>query len=411
MANFIKNYKSSLILMSSLIIGGIIGGFVGPKIVFVKPIADIFLNLLYCSVVPMVFISLVSAIAKMEDLKKLRKILLNMLVIFIVTGVIAAIFMIIICVIFKVSPNAGDIVFKDKVSDLKGNSDILSMLTVNDFPLLWSRQNLTALIVFAIFIGIACATLGEKASKVITLFDQLTNVIMQVVTFIMKLAPIGLGCYFAILIGEQGSSLNGPLVKAVVIFLVSVICYYILSTTVFGFIGAGRQGVKALWKNILPPTMTALGTSSSAATLPINIDSGLSIGIPEDVNNIVLPLGANLHKDGAVLIQILKIFFLAPLFNVDMAKPSHLITAIAISVLASSVMGAVPAGGYAGEIFLMSAFGFPPTSIPVMVLLGTITDAPATAVNCTGDLGVAMIVSRIVHGKDWLKLKLSGDEA
>lgn len=403
MVIFFKNYKSSLILMGSLVVGGIIGGFVGPEVSVVKPIADIFLNLLYCAVVPMVFLSLVSAIAKMEDLKKLKKILLSMLILFVITGVVAAVFMIIVCVLFKVSPNPGEILFKETVSNLKGNSDVLSMLTVNDFPLLWSRQNLTALIVFAILIGISCAILGKKVSKVIELFDQLTNLIMQVVNVIMKLAPVGLGCYFAILIGEQGSSLNGPLVKAVIIFLIAILIYYAVSTTIFGFIGDGRRGVANLWKNILPPTMTALGTSSSAATLPVNIESGLKIGIPEDVNNIVVPLGANLHKDGAVMIQILKIFFLAPLFNVDMSNISNLLTAVVISVLASSVMGAVPAGGYTGEIFLMSAFGFPATSIPVMVLLGTITDAPATAVNCTGDLGIAMIVSRFVHGKKGFK--------
>ena len=127
------------------------------------------------------------------------------------------------------------------------------------------------------------------------------------------------------------------------------------------------------------------------------------IGIPEEVADISVPLGANLHKDGACIIQILKIALLCSVFGIDYATPRNIFMSIVVAVIASVVMGGIPAGGYVAEIFIISVFGFPTVSIPIMVLIGTITDAPATAINVTGDTGLAMIIARVVEGKDWLK--------
>lgn len=127
------------------------------------------------------------------------------------------------------------------------------------------------------------------------------------------------------------------------------------------------------------------------------------MGIPDDIADITIPLGANLHKDGACIIQILKIAFLCSIFGIPYATPRNIIMSIVVAVVASVVMGGIPAGGYVAEIFIISAFGFPTVAIPVMVLIGTITDAPATVVNVTGDTGLAMVIARIVDGKDWMK--------
>jgi len=169
------------------------------------------------------------------------------------------------------------------------------------------------------------------------------------------------------------------------------------------YIGAGALGVKKWWKTAMPPTLTALGTCSSAATLPVNMIHGKQLGLPEEVADLVLPLGANLHKDGACIIQILKIAFLCSIFGMEYATPRNIIMSIVVAIVASVVMGGIPAGGYVAEIFIISAFGFPTVSIPVMVLIGTITDAPATVINVTGDTGLAMVIARVVEGKDWMK--------
>lgn len=401
----LKNYKFSFILLGGMLIGAIIGAILGERAVVLTPIADIFLNLLYCCVVPMIFVSLVSAISNMESTKKLGKILGIMLSMFIITGVIAAIYMLVMCILFD--PAKGThIAMTETIKESAQNSNFLSMFTVNDFPLLWSRQNLMALIVFSMIFGVATVSVGEKAKPVINFFNGLTEIIMKIVGYVMLLAPVGLGAFFATLIGKYGSQIVGPLSRTLVIFMITAVIYYFISNTLLALIGGGTEGVKILWKKIIPPTLTALGTCSSAAAIPSNLIAASEIDVPEEIKNITIPMGANLHKDGAVLIQIIKIAFMCTVFNVNLLEPKNMFTAIIISVLASCVMGAIPAGGYAGEIFIISAFGFPPVSIPIMVLIGTITDAPATAINSTGDIGVAMVVSRIIEGKDWLSKKV-----
>ena len=260
-----------------------------------------------------------------------------------------------------------------------------------------------ALIVFTVIFSIAIIMAGEKGKPVVHAMDCMTEVIVKVINIVMKLAPLGLGCYFAILIGQYGDQVVGPLSRGIIMYLVVVLIYYVVSQTVMAYIGAGSEGVRIWWKGAAAPTLTALGTCSSAASLPVNMMHAKEIGIPDEIADIAVPLGANLHKDGACIIQILKIALLCSVFGIDYATPRNIFMSIVVAVIASVVMGGIPAGGYVAEIFIISVFGFPTVSIPIMVLIGTITDAPATAINVTGDTGLAMIIARVVEGKDWLK--------
>jgi len=402
---FIKSNKFSFILLGGMFIGAIIGAIFGPKAAVLTPIADVFLNLLYCVVVPMIFVSLVSAIANMENLRKLGKVLVVMMLLFVLTEIIASIYMAIVCAVFDPASGA-NISMNETVKELTSNNNFLSMFTVNDFSLLWSRKSLMALIVFAMIFGIGTVSIGEKGKPIVQFFDSLSSVIMKMVGYVMLLAPIGLGAFFATLVGDYGAQITGPLSRSLIMYFIAAILYYFISNTVFAFIGAGIGGTKSFWKNIIPPTLTSLGTCSSAATIPTNLIAATNIGIPEDIKNITIPMGANLHKDGACLITILKIAFMCSVFNINFLDPKILFTAILVSVVASSVMGAIPAGGYVGEIFIVAAFGFPAVSIPIMVLIGTITDAPATAINATGDTGIAMVIARITEGKNWFTKNL-----
>lgn len=402
MKNIWNTYKSSVILLGSMVLGGVIGLFWGKGAKILQPVADIFLNLLYCCVVPLIFCSLTAAIAKMENLVKLRKILITFLIGTILTGVISCLFMVAAALMFD--PAKGAVLdLAEKVEDVNGSMNFLGMFTVKDFPLLFSKSNLMALIVFTVMFSIAIIMAGEKGKPVLKLMEALSEIIVNVIGIVMKIAPIGLGCYFAILIGEYGDQVIGPLSRAIIIYCAVIIVYFVLSQTIMAYIGAGTAGVKRWWKTALAPTLTALGTCSSAATLPLNMIQGKQLGIPDDIADITIPLGANLHKDGACIIQILKIAFLCSIFGIPYATPRNIIMSIVVAVVASVVMGGIPAGGYVAEIFIISAFGFPTVAIPVMVLIGTITDAPATVVNVTGDTGLAMVIARIVDGKDWMK--------
>lgn len=394
-----KNYKSSIILFLGMFIGSVVGAYMGKDALVFKPIANLFLNLLYCATVPLILFSMISSIANMKSGKKLGKILLVMFILFVITGVIAAIYMIGVMAIFD--PALGsNIVFDEGIQDLKSNSDFLSMLTVDDFYLLLSRKNLMALIVFAIGIGVALSSLKEKGKPVVEIFNILTEVILKGIGYIMIIAPIGLGAFFATLVGEQGAELAGPLSRAIIIYFIAALVYFVFMNTIMAGVGGGVLGIKNFWKSVLPPTLTSLGTCSSAASIPVNLVASQQIGMSDEIKNISIPMGANLHKDGAVMIQILKIAFVCSILNIDFLDFNILTTGIFVAVFASIVMGAIPSGGFVGEIFIISAFGFPAVSIPIMVLIGTITDAPATAINVTTDVSAGMILDRYFGEKE-----------
>ena len=401
MKSFLKANKFSLTILGCMLVGGIVGAFWGKGADVLTPISDIFLHLLYCVVVPMIFISLVYSISKMANLRALGKLVVVMVIIFVLTQVIASVYMSGVCAVFNPAKGA-NVQLTAPQGDLTSNNNFLSMLTVSDFPQLFSRQSLMALIVFAILCGVAIVSVGEKGKAVVNLFASLQEVVMKMVGIIMYMAPIGLGLFFCTLIGDEGAQLAGPLARSIIIYLVAAAVYYVFGMTLFAFIGGGALGVRRYWANIATLSLMALGLSSSAACIPTSLVATKKIGVPDGVRDIAIPLGTNLHKDGACLITILKIYFMCSIFHISIT-PQIFLTAILVSVIASSVMGAIPEGGYVGEIFIMSAFHFPATAIPIMVLIGTITDAPATAINAASQPAMAMIVTRVMEGRDWLK--------
>jgi len=406
---FLKNNKSSFFLLASMVVGAVIGALWGPGAAVLQPLADLFLNLLYCVVVPMIFVSLVSSIANMKSLQKLKSLLVVMMILFVITQVFASIYMVSVCTVFD--PGQGAVInMTEEVKDLHSNSNVLAMFTANDFSLLWSRKNLMALIVFSIMVGVGLLSLGEKGRTLVAFFDEGTQLIMKVVGYVMKIAPLGLGALFATLVGEYGSEFTGSLAKALIIYFVAAIVYFMLSSILFSYIGGGAEGVRRYFRYCLAPTLMALGTCSSAATMPANFTFAEKCGISKEIGDLVIPLGTNLQKDGACLITVLKIAFMCSVFGINFMDPAIILKTIICATLASMVMGAIPAGGYVGELFIISMFGFPAVSIPVMVLIGTITDAPATAINVTVHVSSAMIVERFINGKRWIEGKFLGKE-
>ncbi|WP_049777669.1 dicarboxylate/amino acid:cation symporter [Coriobacterium glomerans] len=264
-----------------------------------------------------------------------------------------------------------------------------------------------ALIVFAMLFAVSIVLARDRGKPVLSFMVSMAAVSKKLIGLVMKFAPLGLGCYFCMLIGEHGNQLAGPLARCVIIFIAVSVFYFVVSQTAFAWIAAGGRGVKAWWKSCIPPTLTALGTCSSAAALPANLAQAKGLGVPEEIADLVITVGLSLHKDGSCLTQMMKIGFLFGAFGMVLATPEHIAVVIVISLIASIVEGGIPEGGYVSEVIIASAFGFPSVALPIMVLIGTITDSVATAVNATGDSGLAMIVARLVEGKDWFSKALT----
>lgn len=409
MNNFLKTYKSSIILLSSVILGGIIGIIVGPKASVLEPLGTLFINLMFTIIVPLVFFSVASSIAGMKSMKRLGKIMSSVLVIFTITALLASVFAFLGTLVF--SPTKGlDQESVKKIIALTGKSSLdnnnqgvlqqlVNVVTVSDFTALLSRKNMLQLIVFSVLFGVSTAMIGEKGRQVSQFLESATNVMMKLVSLVMYYAPIGLCCYFASMIGQLGSQILQGYLRVFVLYIVLAIIYYFGFFTLYAFIAGGKDGVRIFWRNAAEPSIMALATCSSAACIPTNIRSVKKMGVPNDIAETVLPLGANIHKDGSVFGGVMKVTFLLGLFGKDMKSFPVILGIIFVSFLVGAVMGAIPNGGMIGEMLIIGIYGFSPNVLPIIAIISTIIDAPATVLNSTGNTVSSMMITRFVDGK------------
>lgn len=408
----LKAYRFPLILISGIIIGCIIGFIFGENAKILKPLGDIFLNLIFAIVVPVVFFSISSAVASMSNMRRLGKILGYMLLLFVITGIISSIIMSLAVQVIKPA-EATDFPLDESatVEKLSFSEQVVSSITVPDFVDLLSRQNMLPLIVFSILFGFVVSTFGERAKPLVDLLTLISDVIMRYVNFIMYYAPIGLGAYFAYLIGDMGPQLLGTYARTMLLLYYPLcLLYFIFGFAGYAYFAGGIQGVKVFFKNILPVAATSLGTQSSIASLPINLQANKNMGVPKDIREIVLPIGATVHMDGSVFSAILKISLMYGLFGREFTGIGTWIIATVVAILNGMVMSAVPGGGLIGEVLIMNLYGFPMEAFPIIATVGFLVDPPATMINCTGDSVVSMMVARLIEGKDWMEKDLTANE-
>ena len=405
----LKAYRSSIILLGSIIMGGIIGSVMGPKAVVLQPLGDLFLNLMFTIIVPLVFFSVTSAISNMSNIKRLGKIMLSIFLVFTITALIAAVISVIGALVINPTKGVEISTIKTLIDQSIGEAEqikqkgllehLVNTFTVNDFMALASKRNMLQLIIFSIIFGISTVMAGDKAKPLINFLEAGSKVMMNMVKIVMYYAPIGLGAYFASIIGQLGSQILQGYIRAFILYLVLSLIYYFGFFTIYAFIAGGKSGIKIFWKNAIAPSVTALATCSSAACIPSNLEYTKKMGVTDDIAETVVPLGANIHKDGSVMGGVIKITFLMGLFGQDIMSFKAILGIFLASYLVGAVMGAIPGGGMIGEMLIISVYGFPPEALPIMAVISTIIDAPATVLNSVGNTVCAMMITRVVERK------------
>lgn len=399
MPAFFKSYGFSLLLVASLLVGASLGWVFKKEAAVAKPLGDVFLNLLFTVIVPLVFFSISSTVASMSNLKRLGKILGVMMAIFIITGIIASAVMMAAVMVFP--PAAGvNMVLPAafEPQQIKASDQIVRTFTAPDFHLLLSKSNMLALIVFSMLIGWAASAAGEKGKAFVAFLASGNAVMMKLIALVMYLAPVGLCAYFAYLVGTFGPELLGSYARAMAVYYPVALLYFFIAFTLYAYIAGQAAGVKRFWTNILPPSLTALATGSSMAAMPANLQAAQKIGVPEDIRDVVIPIGATLHMEGSCLAAVLKIAFLFGVFQMPFAGMETLLSALGIALLTGVVVSGIPGGGTIGELLIIALYGFPPEAFPLITMIGTLVDAPATMVNAVGDNVASMLTARVFKG-------------
>ncbi|KQC09275.1 MAG: sodium:proton antiporter [Smithella sp. SDB] len=402
--SFLKSYGFSITLILSIIIGAILGIIYKKEAAAFKPLGDIFLNLLFTVLIPLVFFSISSAVAGMQNIRRLGEIMSAMIFVFVVTGLIASIVMIIGVVSFPPAIGVHVILGNgESVEHLKISDQIVKAFTVSDFADLLSKKNMLALIIFSILIGLATSAIGDKGKTFANFLNSGSAVMMKLISFVMYYAPIGLCAYFAYLVGVFGPELLGAYARAMVLYYPTAILYFFIAFTIYAFIAAKSKGVRRFWKNIIPVSLVALATGSSMATIPANLEAADKNGVPKDISEVIIPIGATMHMEGSCLAAVLKIAFLFGIFNMPFSGAETILTAFGIALLTGVVVSGIPGGGTIGELLIISFYGFPMEAFPIITMIGTLVDAPATMLNAVGDNVSSMLVSRMLGGKNWMQ--------
>jgi Na+/H+-dicarboxylate symporter len=391
-------------IITALILGAVVGLILN---IFAKdlfdildpylftPLGKIFLNLISMLVVPIVFLSIVLGSAGLGDPKKLGRIGLKTIVYFLLTTCIAIV--IGLTLAFIIDPGLVEGIdtsqsegFKTEEAPPVGET-LMNIIPKNPLTAM-TEGNMLQIIAFAIFIGFGLTALGEKTKGILKLVEQGNDLMMYLVTLVMKFAPYGTFGLIASAIGSQGSSA----LKAMWLYFVVVL----LALLVHAFITYGGTILllakkNPLWffKNFSPAMSVGFSTSSSNATLPISMDVAQQrLGVSKSVSSFVQPLGATINMDGTAIMQGVATVFISQVYNVDLSM-EQLITVVLTAVLASIGTAGVPGVGLILLAMVLSSVNLPVEGIGLILGIDRLLDMARTSINISGDAACALFVS------------------
>lgn len=421
--SFWKNYGFLLLMLLGIGAGCIVGAvfpvvkdgageIVAPGATVLEPLGTIFINLMFCVVVPMVFCSICSAIANMESAGRAGKIMGVTLAVFVVTATVAAVLMYGVVRLIPLVKGDYPVMEETVTQSLRIGDLVVNFFTKPDFYELLSRKAILPLIVFAVLCGFGIQLSGGRATHTAKLLNDVTACIMKVVKLISYYAPIGFFGFFASLVATYGPEMIGDYGRTLLIYYGICFGYVLIFFPLYARFGGGKGGVKTMFRHLLRPAAVAFGTCSSVATIPTNLEAAEDTGISREVSDIVVPLGATMHMDGSAMSAIVKVAFLFGIFGRDFGS-WEAILAILVAVFSSVAMSGIPGGGGTGELVLCTVF-FPEQmaiAYPIAIALGNLVDPPATMVNAAGDYVASYIVERFVTGKQWLSRRRKREES
>jgi Na+/H+-dicarboxylate symporter len=328
----------------------------------------------------------------MKNKKYFSNTILKILKYFVLTSLVATLVMLIAVLVFNPAKDLTLQITSQTISSNNFLESFVNALSVNDFNLLLSKNNILALILFAIAFGYY--TENEKISNT---FESITNTLLKIVDLIMYYAPIGIFAFLASTTSEYGESIIKTYGLTMLLYYVVSFLYFFIFNFIYSYSYNKMDGVKMFFKEIIPSFICSMSTQSSLATLPTNIMVAKRMKLNNEVTDISLPLGSTIHMEGSCMSAVLKIVFLFTVFGMDFLNPTSIILCIIISIISGIVMSGIPGGGLIGEALIVSMYGFPEYSLAYLATIGWLVDMPATMLNATGDISSSMLICKNIN--------------
>lgn len=356
-----------------------------------------FIRLMQMLVVPLVFCSLVCGSMAIGDTKTLGKVGIKTIIFYILTTALAI--SLALGVASLINPGVGmDITVTEgtttsATASINFAETLLNIIPKNIFESL-ATGDMLPVIVFALFVGIMLAKLGNKASTVANFFSQFNDVMMEMTMAIMKAAPIGVFCLIAKTFAGIGFDAFVPMLKYMisVILALALQCFGVYQILLFIFT---RLNPFKFIKKFFPVMAFAFSTSTSNATIPMSVDTlSKKIGVSKRISSFTIPLGATINMDGTSIMQGVAVIFIAQAYGMTLT-PSAILTVIATATIASIGTAGVPSVGLVTLSMVLSSVGLPTKGIALIMGIDRILDMLRTAVNITGDAVCTTIIAKL----------------
>ena len=377
-------------------------------------LGQIFLNLIFMVVVPVVFISIVLGVVSVGDPKTLGLIGIKTMIFYLATTAIAISLAIGIALVLQPGEGQADLLNTEEVSEyrsteLEGGDTELAMETTFDQTLIniipdnlfmaMAEQNMLQIIAFAIFIGVGLIAVKEKASGIIKLFEQANEVIMWIVLAIMKyFAALGAFGLVATAFTQAGF---GAIQQLGMYFICVLLALFIHFAVVYGSVVQflGKHSFVWFIKQFMPAMTVAFSTSSSSAVLPVSLETAQNkLGIRKSISSFVQPLGATVNMDGTAIMQGVATVFIAQLSGIDLTIGQ--MATVIIATIASIGTAGVPGVGLVMLAMVLTAVGLDPAAIGIIIGIDRLLDLTRTSVNITGDATIALVIDHQQNVKE-----------
>ncbi|MEM0497329.1 MAG: dicarboxylate/amino acid:cation symporter [Acidilobaceae archaeon] len=384
-------------MVIALIIGGLLGYVGGKTVSDLKILGDIFVRILRTIIPPLIFFTIGYAVASILDLRRLGSILVIVIIIFIGTSIIAASLGVVSGLVFKPGEGIGLEVPPGYTPPKPATwVDIVMSFFSIDFSELLTVGGALKLIVFTLIFGLGVALLGDAGAPIRSFLEAGSRVFIKIVSLLMYYAPIAVFGYSAWLVGVYGPEIAKGYIKLVIALYTFALFHFIVTYGLMVWI-AGLDP-RRYFREQLEPFLVAFTTRSSAATLPVNMRAAERMGIPRDIYNITLPIGATVNMDGTALYQALSALFVAQLFGITLGFDKLLLLILA-TLIGSIATAAIPGGGLIMLAFVLSTVGLPLEGIAIILAVDPILDAIRTAINVSGDNASSALLTRILYGR------------
>lgn len=361
---------------------------------FFTPLGTIFLNLIKMLIVPLVFFSIVVGVANIGDPKALGRMGAKAMIFFLSTTAVAITLGIILALTFQPG-NKGDFDVNEASYEATEappvSETLLGIIPANPIDAM-ATGSMLQIIFFAVFVGLGISFLGEKLDTFKRFMEQGNELMMFLVTLIMKFAPYGTFALIASAVGKQGWDALQAMFWYMLVVLLALFVHFII---VYGSAlkVLAKQSPIAVFKAYIPALTVAFSTSSSSATLPVSMEiAQKKLGVPKGISSFVQPLGATINMDGTAIMQGVATIFIAQVYAVDLTV-SQMLIVILTAVLASIGTAAVPGAGMIMLAMVLEAVGLPVEGIALIIGIDRLLDMTRTMVNCFGDLTCALYVT------------------